>query len=142
MKRCDVPRDLSGHTGKKLRQAAQLCVAVVEARHEQCHDFNPDTAGVKPSDRIEDWLEPASELTIPTVIKALEIDLEEIEVLVKLREVLRLSEAYFVTVLALKITEQAKNGTLSVTFNDREKTPESVLEEIKSETKEELEEVA
>ena len=79
---------------------------------------------------------------INVVLSNDEIDLGEIEVLVKLREVLRLSEAYFVTVLALKITEQAKNGTLSVTFNDREKTPESVLEEIKSETKEELEEVA
>ena len=71
-----------------------------------------------------------------------EIDLGEIDVLVKLREVLRLSEAYFVAVLAMKITEQAKNGTLRVTFNDRDKSPEDVLEEIKSETKEELEEAA
>ena len=79
---------------------------------------------------------------INVVLSNKEIDLGEIEVMVKVREVLRLSEAYFVTILAMKITEQAKNGKLSVTFNDLDKSTEEILEEIKGETKEELEEVA
>lgn len=79
---------------------------------------------------------------INVVLSNKEIDLGEIEVMVKVREVLRLSEAYFVTILAMKMTEQAKNGKLSVTFNDLDKSTEEILEEIKGETKEELEEVA
>ena len=79
---------------------------------------------------------------IDVVLSNDKIDLGEIEVMVKVREILRLSEAYFVTILAMKITEQAKIGKLSVTFNDLEKSPEDIMEEIKAETKEELEEVA
>ena len=58
------------------------------------------------------------------------------------RHYLALARQYGETDLAKKITEQAKNGKLSVTFNDLEKSPEEILEEIKAETKEELEEVA
>ena len=79
---------------------------------------------------------------IDVVLSNDEIDLGEIEVMVRLREILRLSEAYFVTILAMKITERTKKAKLSVTFNDLDKSPEEILEEIKAETQEELEEVA
>jgi len=79
---------------------------------------------------------------IDVVLSNDEIDHGEIEVLVRLREILRLSEAYFVTILAMKITERTKKAKLSVTFSDLEKSPEEILGEIKAETREELEEVA
>jgi uncharacterized tellurite resistance protein B-like protein len=71
-----------------------------------------------------------------------EIDLGEISILVKIREILRISEVYFVMILAMKMTEQAQNGAIQVTFNDLKKSPEKILEEIRQENKEELEEVA
>jgi uncharacterized tellurite resistance protein B-like protein len=79
---------------------------------------------------------------IDVVLSNDKIDLGEIEVMVKVREILRLSETYFVTILAMKISEHVKDGKLRVTFNDLDKSTKEILEEIKAETKEELEEVA
>jgi uncharacterized tellurite resistance protein B-like protein len=79
---------------------------------------------------------------IDVVLSNDKIDLGEIEVMVKVREILRISETYFVTILAMKISEHVKDGKLRVTFNDLDKSTKEILEEIKAETKEELEEVA
>ena len=70
------------------------------------------------------------------------VDFGEIDVLVRVREILRLSETYLVTVFAMKVVDAAKKGKVIVTLNDRDKTPDEILQEIKSETMEELEEAA
>ena len=70
------------------------------------------------------------------------IDFGEIDVLVRVREVLRLSETYLVTIFAMKVSAAAAKGKVIVTLNDRDKTPDEILQEIKAENQEELEEAA
>ncbi len=70
------------------------------------------------------------------------IDFGEIDVLVRLRKILRLSETYFVTTFAIKVASAAGKSKMNVTLNDLDKSPEEVLQEIKAETIEELEEAA
>lgn len=70
------------------------------------------------------------------------IDFGEIDVLVRVREILRLSETYLVTIFAMKVSAAAAKGKVIVTLNDRYKTPDEILQEIKAENQEELEEAA
>ena len=70
------------------------------------------------------------------------IDFGEIDVLVRLRKILRLSETYFVTTFAIKVASAAGKGKVNVTLYDLDKSPEEVLQEITAETIEELEEAA
>jgi uncharacterized tellurite resistance protein B-like protein len=70
------------------------------------------------------------------------IDFGEIDVLVRVREILRLSETYLVTIFAMKVSAAAAKGKVIVTLNDRDKTPDEILQEIKAENQEELEEAA
>ena len=136
-------RKLSNNQGFEWEDFKKL---VEESVKEQCEAESTELAesivnsagyGLNP-EKVEDLLEDL----VDVVLSNDEIDLGEIEVLVRVREILRISEEYFIILLAQKITEQAKNGTIKVTFNDRDRSPEEILEEIKTETKEELEEVS
>ena len=136
-------KTLSNHQGFEWEEFKEV---IEESVKEQCEAESTELAegivnsagyGLNP-EKVEILFEDL----IDVVLSNNEIDLGEIEVLVSLREILRLSEEYFIILFAQKITEQAKNGTIKVTFNDRERSPEEILEEIKIETKEELEEVA
>ena len=70
------------------------------------------------------------------------IDFGEIDVLVRVREILRLRATYLVTIFAMKVSAAAAKGKVIVTLNDRDKTPDEILQEIKAENQEELEEAA
>ena len=98
--------------------------------HSAGYDLNPEKIEVLFDDLIDLVLADGA------------VDFGEIDVLTRLREVLPLSETYFVTVFAMKVSAAAAKGKVIITLNDRDKTPAEILQEIKAETKEELEETA
>src|SRR5436190_130471 len=70
-----IPRD----AGHERRQPLDLVATVVEAGDEQRDDLDPELHRMEPADRVENRLEPATELTVVAIVEALEIDLIEID---------------------------------------------------------------
>src|SRR5262249_58160811 len=78
MKCRDVPGNIGRYLREKFRDVSKLLVAVVESRDDERHDFQPESHGIQPLNRIKDILEQSAELPIIPILKTLEIDLVEV----------------------------------------------------------------
>src|SRR5262249_50312741 len=68
-------RDASQECGEPF----ELVVRVVEARDEERDDLEPDPHLMERADRVQDRLDAAAELSVMSIVEALEIDLVEID---------------------------------------------------------------
>src|SRR5207244_12440248 len=70
-----VPWDLGRDRGQVLRGAGELRRVIVEPRHDQRHDFEPETPVVDQLDGVEDVLQHPAQLALALIVHPLHIDL-------------------------------------------------------------------
>src|ERR1043165_9644081 len=70
-----VPRNFGRYRCNKLSQALQFMFRIVEARYQQCDNFEPNLHRMKPLNGVQDRANTSAHFVIVPVIKALEIDL-------------------------------------------------------------------
>ena len=73
-----MPRDVFRDPGQEAGERGQFRRRIIEARHDQRDDFQPEAHFVDARDRIEDRLQPPAQLVIAAVVETLEIDFVEI----------------------------------------------------------------
>src|SRR3989449_4009918 len=61
--------------GDVLGRPGELRVVVVEARHDERHELDPESALVHHPDRVEYMLQHAAQLAITPIVHRLEVDL-------------------------------------------------------------------
>jgi uncharacterized tellurite resistance protein B-like protein len=79
---------------------------------------------------------------IDVVIADNELSIGEIDVLVAIRKILRVSESVFITMFAEKLVEKSAKGEVNINMDSFIQSAETSLAEIDEERKEELGEVA
>ncbi len=74
----DVPRDERRNARDERRETLQFVGRIVESRNQQRHNLEPDAPVVQLANGPEDRVNPPAQLTIVSIVEALEIDLVEI----------------------------------------------------------------
>src|SRR3974390_3415250 len=85
----DMPRNIRRDAGDKCGQAFEFVARAVEARNEQRDDLDPKLHRMEAPNRVEDRLDTASKLAVERRIKALEINLVEVNPWAQVVEYLR-----------------------------------------------------
>src|SRR5437667_2810540 len=70
---CDMPRNIGRNMDQESGDISKLFTAVVEARNDQGHNFEPKSNCVQPLDRVENVIQNTAKLAVIAILETLQV---------------------------------------------------------------------